>query len=139
MDTGDALAAQLLMLYYILLYEDVRRSNTSNTPHRYSADLLSELPLKFLSKTGSEDTPEVQEHMRGWWSGSRDQSYVRDASERISGMGLGKRRVLGQTLGEGRGWANAKDFGGRCGKRDTVWDCSYDKRELFYEYRELVM
>jgi len=54
LDPGDALAAQLLMLYYILLYEDVRLSNmrnvsvTNRTPHRYSADLLSELPLKFL-------------------------------------------------------------------------------------------
>jgi len=53
MDPGDALAAQLLMLYYILLYEDVRLANmrnvsvTNRTPHRYYADLLSELPLKF--------------------------------------------------------------------------------------------
>ena len=52
MDPGDPLAAQLLMLYYILLYEDVRLSNmrnvsvTNRTPHRYYEDLLSELPLK---------------------------------------------------------------------------------------------
>ena len=53
LDPGDALAAQLLMLYYILLHEDVRLANmrnvsvTNRTPHRCYADLLSELPLKF--------------------------------------------------------------------------------------------
>merc|ERR1712130_756811 len=46
--------AQLAILYYILLYEDTRLSSGRSTvqgrpaPLRYSADLLAELPLKFL-------------------------------------------------------------------------------------------
>lgn len=47
--------AQLCILYYILLYEDTRLTNsrtlsqgTRPLPLRYSADLLAELPLKFL-------------------------------------------------------------------------------------------
>jgi len=45
MEPSDVLDAQLLMLYYILLYEDVRLANmrnvsvTNRTPHRYYADL----------------------------------------------------------------------------------------------------
>lgn len=48
------ITAQLLLLYYLLLYEDVRLSNMAAimTSHRkvksYSNDFLSELPIKYL-------------------------------------------------------------------------------------------
>lgn len=57
--TGDAteqcnLTAQLLILYYLLLYEDSRLSNmlailqAGRTVKSYSAEFLSELPIKYL-------------------------------------------------------------------------------------------
>lgn len=48
------IAAQLLMLYYALLYEDVRLNNMTNLLlcgrkiKSYSTDFLSELPIKYL-------------------------------------------------------------------------------------------
>ncbi len=45
---------QLLLLYYVLLYEDVRLSNTQNYANTgrvvkgYSAEFLSEFPIKYL-------------------------------------------------------------------------------------------
>lgn len=48
------IAAQLLMLYYALLYEDVRLNNMTNLMicgrkiKSYSTDFLSELPIKYL-------------------------------------------------------------------------------------------
>ena len=56
------LAAQMLMLYYVLLYESVRLANMKSilvSPGRkvirYSHDLLSELPIKFLLATAERD------------------------------------------------------------------------------------
>jgi len=51
--SSSGYTAQLCILYYILLYEDTRLSlpptRQPNTPRpRYSAELLAELPLKFL-------------------------------------------------------------------------------------------
>jgi len=53
--SSSGYTAQLCILYYILLYEDIRLSlppTSSRQPSlpraRYSAELLSELPLKFL-------------------------------------------------------------------------------------------
>jgi len=52
--SSSGYTAQLAILYYILLYEDTRLSSGRNVaqgrpaPLRYSADLLAELPLKFL-------------------------------------------------------------------------------------------
>lgn len=51
---GNNIAAQLLMLYYALLFEDVRLNNMTNllmTGRKiksYSTDFLSELPIKYL-------------------------------------------------------------------------------------------
>lgn len=48
------LASQLLLLYYLLLYEDTRLSNTANNiangrkVKSYSAEFLAELPIKYL-------------------------------------------------------------------------------------------
>ena len=56
------LAAQMLMLYYVLLYESVRLTHMKSilvSPGRkvirYSHDLLSELPIKFLLATAERD------------------------------------------------------------------------------------
>jgi len=52
--SSSGYTAQLAILYYILLYEDTRLSSGRNlapgrsAPLRYSADLLADLPLKFL-------------------------------------------------------------------------------------------
>lgn len=54
--SSSGYTAQLCILYYILLYEDTRLSNSRTltsipgrpAPLRYSAELLAELPLKFL-------------------------------------------------------------------------------------------
>ena len=48
--SSSGFSAQLCLLYYILLYEDIRQTNSSNkTPPRhqsYSVQLLNDLPLK---------------------------------------------------------------------------------------------
>ena len=55
------LAAQMLMLYYVLLYENVRLLHmrsilmSGRKVIRYSHDLLSELPIKFLLQTAERD------------------------------------------------------------------------------------
>ena len=52
--SSSGYTAQLAILYYILLYEDTRLSSGRNLPPgrsaplRYSAELLADLPLKFL-------------------------------------------------------------------------------------------
>ncbi|XP_065215851.1 integrator complex subunit 2 [Planococcus citri] len=52
---------QLLLLYYILLYEDVRLSNTQNYANAnrvvksYSAEFLSEFPIKYLLQQAQKD------------------------------------------------------------------------------------
>jgi integrator complex subunit 2 len=52
--SSSGYTAQLCILYYILLYEDTRLSGAGRpgpgrpAPLRYSAELLAELPLKFL-------------------------------------------------------------------------------------------
>lgn len=52
---------QLLLLYYILLYEDVRLSNTQNYINAgrevksYSAEFLSEFPIKYLLQQAQKD------------------------------------------------------------------------------------
>lgn len=52
---------QLLLLYYILLYEDVRLSNTQNYLNlgrevkSYSAEFLSEFPIKYLLQQAQKD------------------------------------------------------------------------------------
>ena len=55
------LSAQMLMLYYVLTYESVRLSHmksilmSGRKVVRYSHDLLSELPIKFLLQTAERD------------------------------------------------------------------------------------
>ena len=56
------LAAQMLLLYYVLTYESVRLSHMKSilvSPgrkvNRYSHDLLAELPIKFLLQTAERD------------------------------------------------------------------------------------
>ena len=55
------LSAQMLMLYYVLYYESVRLSHmksilmSGRKVVRYSHDLLSELPIKFLLQTAERD------------------------------------------------------------------------------------
>ena len=54
-------AAQMLMLYYVLLYENVRLSHmksilvSGRKVIRHSHDILSELPIKFLLQTAERD------------------------------------------------------------------------------------
>lgn len=56
-----SLTAQLLILYYLLLYEDVRLTNaqTISSSGRkvlsYSTEFLSELPIKYLLHKAEED------------------------------------------------------------------------------------
>ncbi|XP_013200586.1 integrator complex subunit 2 [Amyelois transitella] len=55
------LASQLLLIYYLLLYEDVRLSNTASLiangrkVKSYSAAFLSELPIKYLLHQAQKD------------------------------------------------------------------------------------
>lgn len=55
------LASQLLLIYYLLLYEDVRLSNTATLiangrkVKSYSAAFLSELPIKYLLHQAQKD------------------------------------------------------------------------------------
>ena len=54
MKSNYSLTAQLLMLYYVLLYEDAILNNMrtlafmSNHPKRYSASLINQIPVKLL-------------------------------------------------------------------------------------------
>ena len=54
-------AAQMMMLYYVLLYENVRLSHmksilvSGRKVIRHSHDILSELPIKFLLQTAERD------------------------------------------------------------------------------------
>ena len=54
-------AAQMLMLYYVLLYENVRLAHmksilvSGRKVIRHSHDILSELPIKFLLQTAERD------------------------------------------------------------------------------------
>ncbi|XP_044738623.1 integrator complex subunit 2 isoform X2 [Chrysoperla carnea] len=55
-----SLTAQLLLLYYLLLYEDVRLTNAHNLSHErkvkiYSTEFLSELPIKYLLQQAQKD------------------------------------------------------------------------------------
>lgn len=56
-----SLTSQLLLLYYLLLYEDVRLSNTHNFISQgrkvksYSTEFLSELPIKYLLQQVQRD------------------------------------------------------------------------------------
>ncbi|CAH1402206.1 unnamed protein product [Nezara viridula] len=58
-DTKKSLTPQLLMLYYLLHYEDVRLSSAAQpTRHRvkaYSQEFLSELPIKYLLQQAQKD------------------------------------------------------------------------------------
>lgn len=55
-DIPALLTPQLLLLYYVLHYEDVRLSNLTSLHHQagsdnvkvYSTEFLSELPIKYL-------------------------------------------------------------------------------------------
>lgn len=53
-DTSDMTVPQLLLLYYLLLYEDTRLNNmkaivsSGRKVKRYGADLLSQLPIRYL-------------------------------------------------------------------------------------------
>ncbi|XP_071448160.1 integrator complex subunit 2 [Hetaerina americana] len=56
-----SLTSQLLLLYYVLLYEDTRLANmqslaaTSRQVKSYSAEFLSELPIKYLLQQAQKD------------------------------------------------------------------------------------
>ncbi|PNF24457.1 Integrator complex subunit 2 [Cryptotermes secundus] len=56
-----SLTSQLLLLYYLLLYEDVRLSNTHGYVYSgrkvksYSTEFLSELPIKYLLQQAQKD------------------------------------------------------------------------------------
>lgn len=59
--TKPSLTSQLLFLYYLLLYEDVRMTNMSNFLSQgrkvksYSVEFLSELPMKYLLQQAQRD------------------------------------------------------------------------------------
>ena len=65
--SSSGYTAQLCVLYYILLYEDTRLAASTNSqrqpgltapkPHRYSQDLLNDLPIKYL--LGKAETLQV--------------------------------------------------------------------------------
>lgn len=56
-----SLTSQLLLLYYLLLYEDIRLANSSafiaagKHVMRYSSEFLSELPIKYLLQQAQKD------------------------------------------------------------------------------------
>ena len=63
--SSSGYTAQLCVLYYILLYEDTRLASTNSRqgltapkPHRYSQDLLNDLPIKYL--LGKAETLQVR-------------------------------------------------------------------------------
>ena len=63
--SSSGYTAQLCVLYYILLYEDTRLTATTSRqgqtalkPHRYSQDLLNNLPIKYL--LGKAETMQVR-------------------------------------------------------------------------------
>ena len=58
---SPSLTSQLLLLYYLLLYEDVRLANTHSyiqagrKVKSYSTEFLSELPIKYLLQQAQKD------------------------------------------------------------------------------------
>merc|ERR1740128_29006 len=64
--TENNLCVQICVLYYILLYEDVRLSNmkmilsTCRKVLKYSAELLAELPVKFLLSAAESAQAQLQ-------------------------------------------------------------------------------
>jgi len=56
-----SLTAQLLLLYYLVLYEDVRLSNSyahakeGFSPHSYSTEFMAKLPIKYLLQQAQKD------------------------------------------------------------------------------------
>lgn len=58
---GSSLVTQLLLLYYLLLYEDVRLANAHSTAaagrvvKSYSPEFLSELPIRYLLQQARRD------------------------------------------------------------------------------------
>lgn len=59
--SSPSLTSQLLLLYYLLLYEDVRLTNTHSyiqagrKVKSYSTEFLSELPIKYLLQQAQKD------------------------------------------------------------------------------------
>jgi hypothetical protein len=59
--SSPSLTSQLLFLYYLLLYEDVRLANTHSYMQAgrkvksYSTEFLSELPIKYLLQQAQKD------------------------------------------------------------------------------------
>ena len=59
--SSPSLTSQLLLLYYLLLYEDVRLANTHSYVQAgrkvksYSTEFLSELPIKYLLQQAQKD------------------------------------------------------------------------------------
>lgn len=57
----SSLTSQLLLLYYLLLYEDIRLANmhshflAGRKIKSYSAEFLSELPIKYLLQQAQKD------------------------------------------------------------------------------------
>ncbi|XP_023344126.1 integrator complex subunit 2 [Eurytemora carolleeae] len=62
----DSLCVQICVLYYVLLYEDVRLANMKNILStgrkvcKYSAELLAELPVKFLLAAAENKQAQLQ-------------------------------------------------------------------------------
>lgn len=60
-EAAPSLTSQLLLLYYLLLYEDVRLANIHNHAaagrkvKSYSAEFLAELPIKYLLQQAQKD------------------------------------------------------------------------------------
>uniref|UniRef100_A0A131XRZ2 Putative integrator complex subunit 2 n=3 Tax=Ixodes ricinus TaxID=34613 RepID=A0A131XRZ2_IXORI len=60
-DTSGLMVPQLLLLYYLLLYEDTRLNNmkaivtSGRKVKRYGADFLSQLPMRYLVTTAQRD------------------------------------------------------------------------------------
>ena len=59
--TKPSLTSQLLLLYYLLLYEDTRLANSSafisagKHVLSYSSEFMSELPIKYLLQQAQKD------------------------------------------------------------------------------------
>jgi integrator complex subunit 2 len=68
--SSPSLTSQLLLLYYLLLYEDVRLANTHSYVQAgrkvksYSTEFLSELPIKYLLQQAQKD----QQSYAGLWT-----------------------------------------------------------------------
>uniref|UniRef100_A0A8D9APX7 Integrator complex subunit 2 n=1 Tax=Cacopsylla melanoneura TaxID=428564 RepID=A0A8D9APX7_9HEMI len=54
---GPSLTCQLLLLYYMLQYEDLRLNNIShdNSATKYSTEFLSDIPIKYLLQQAQRD------------------------------------------------------------------------------------